>query len=96
MSEPLVYDFRPLAESITALERKVADLTRRLDEQAPDQTALLAQIVADVGDLKAIVQQHWDVIQQAAKKGDGVTVTGKVSAQDVARSRPVTWTGKVL
>ena len=30
MSEPLVYDFRPLAESITALERKVADLTRRL------------------------------------------------------------------
>ena len=91
MTEPLVWDFRPLRDAIEALGKRV-------DEQpAPsDPEARLAQLEADVNDLKAIVQQHWDAIQRAAKKGDGVTVTGKVSAQDVARSRTVTWAGKVL
>jgi hypothetical protein len=71
-----LWDLRPIGESITALERKVAALTRRLDEQpAPtDPEARLAQAEADIADLKAIVQQHWAEIQQAAKKGGDVEV----------------------
>jgi hypothetical protein len=98
MNDKLFYDFRPMAEAITTLERKVAALTRRLDEQpAPiDPEARLAQAEADIADLKAIVQQHWAEIQQAAKKGGAVEVTGSVSMTEVLRGRPVTWTGKVL
>jgi hypothetical protein len=71
-----LWDLRPIGEAITALERKVAALTRRLDEQpAPtDPEARLAQAEADIADLKAIVQQHWAEIQQAAKRGGDVEV----------------------
>jgi hypothetical protein len=71
-----LWDLSPIGEAITALERKVAALTRRLDEQpAPtDPEARLAQAEADIADLKAIVQQHWAEIQQAAKRGGDVEV----------------------
>lgn len=56
-----------MAEQLTALERKVAELTRRLDEQpAPVSTA---QAEADIADLKAIVQQHWAYMSNLAVRG---------------------------
>jgi predicted nucleic acid-binding Zn-ribbon protein len=77
MSDKLFYDFRPMAEAITTLERRLAELTRRVDALATPDSGMaqaLAQAEADIADLKAIVQQHWAEIQQAAKKGGDVEV----------------------
>jgi hypothetical protein len=70
----------------------------QLPEQQPPTTDIdprIAQLQADVDDLKFIVQQHWMAIQMCAHKGDAVSVTGKVSGEDIARRRKVTWTGTI-
>lgn len=56
----------------------------------------VATLQADVRRFGLIAAKALGVAQDAAKHGDAVQVTGSMALGDVARNKPVTWTGKIL